>query len=179
MKYLIAAGLVLLSSVLAFAIHPLIGPMVDIFFTVAVLVSSLRFGLGPGLLAAAASVLVSSYSFIDPPDSFGVSNKTDVAVLFILVVIAFVAARERHSKQEISHALAARSNELDAVKTLVSPHLPICNQCGKFQTEQGDWITLTDYVHQNFLDPHFSFCPQCAAALQVQAQEDCSERSVG
>ena len=172
MKYIAAVCAVIGIGLISYLALPVLGPGVMTLFGIAVLGCSFYFGLTAGLFVATAGVVINSYYFMPPVHSFQISRLADAAYVLLLFVFAFLANREGRSKQTIKQTLHARSAELDAVLTLVRPRFPVCSECGKFQTENSEWVSLADYLQRNYPTRQLSFCPDCLTSLHVRAQED-------
>ena len=66
-RYLAALGLVVGAAAIRFALDPLLGNYAPyLFFILAVLVSAVRFGQGPGVAAASTSAILGTFFFVPP-----------------------------------------------------------------------------------------------------------------
>ena len=167
MKYVAAVCALAVAALISYFSVQLLGPGVMALFAVGVAGSAFYFGLPAGILVASGGVLFHSY-WVSTEWTTGITN---LAYLILFSLLAFFAARERTSKQRMVSTLDSRTNELEAVMALVCPRLPVCGECGKFQTEQGEWTLLQHYVEKNYPAREQSFCPECVHSIHVQAQE--------
>jgi K+-sensing histidine kinase KdpD len=87
---LLGVGLATLAAFLAE--HLIAGPNLALVFVLPVLVTAINFGLGPALLAAAASVVVFDLLFITPHYSLTVASPSDLWAMALLGVVAVLAS---------------------------------------------------------------------------------------
>lgn len=106
-------------------------PDLSIVFLVSVLIGAVRWGLGPSIYAAVASVLVYDFFFVDPLYTFTIASAQDVLALIVFLVVAVLtsnltvriraqaeAARQRELRTATLYALSqqlARAPDLDSV----------------------------------------------------------------
>jgi hypothetical protein len=176
-KYLAAVCTLAAATLISYFSFSVLGSGVMTLFAIGVAGSAFYFGLPAGTLVATGGVLFNSYwfnSYLGTPaaHTLQMTPTAGVAYLIMLFLLAFFADREGHSKQRVVQTLDSRTSELQAVMALVCPRLPVCGECGKFQTEQGEWTVLQRYVEENYPAREQSFCPECVRLLHVQAQDD-------
>jgi two-component system sensor histidine kinase KdpD len=127
--YVIALCAVGIATVVSELLWPWVGlENTDLVFLTAVVGVAVRFGLGPSLLASAASALCYNFFFTEPYHTFAISNSKDViAVVFftiVAVVVSNVAARARTlavtamARARTTESLYAFSRKLAGVGTL-------------------------------------------------------------
>jgi K+-sensing histidine kinase KdpD len=174
--------------VLAFVIRLLLDPVLKehsplVLFALAVAVSAIRGGSGPGILATLLGVFGSLYFF--PP--MGVFSLPAVeyrpTVAYQLIVFLFVGfilswlggelrrlrwnavklADERSEMlQHLRETLAQRDAAMENVRVL-SGLLPICASCKKIRDREGNWEQMEAYIsrHSQAKFSH-GLCPVCA-----------------
>ena len=116
------------------ALRPLAGlENVDLVFLTAVIAIAVRFGLGPSLTAAIASVLAYNFFFIHPAFTFEVADPKNVAALVFFLVFAITSnlaarvrvqrspPRSRLDPRRRSTASAAASRALSTVANSRAP----------------------------------------------------------
>src|SRR5262249_52373582 len=86
---------------------------VSLVFLAAVLVSAVRFGLGPALLASLASVLAYNFFFLPPLYTFTIADPENVVALFFFALVAVIASNlgARVRAQAITARARARTTE--------------------------------------------------------------------
>lgn len=108
--YAIALLLVALSTVLGLVIDARWNSSpVDMLYLLPVLVAAIYFGLGPGLVAAAASALAFNYYFTAPLHTFVIHSPADVVTVIMLFAVAaacsqLAASVSRHARIAEDHA---------------------------------------------------------------------------
>jgi two-component system sensor histidine kinase KdpD len=115
MRYVVAAGGVLLSGLAGLAIDTQIDiPNISLIFVPAVLLIAVRYGLGPSLAASLLSALAYNFLFTDPRFSFTVNDPANIVAIVFLsltaVIASSVAARAR------AQTLAARAQARTAAE---------------------------------------------------------------
>ena len=125
MRYGVALGAVVLALLAKLLIDPLLGTESPFLaFMVAVLISAWYGGMGPGVLAAVSSCLLTAYFFFPPYFSFEIGDptiRTRMAVFFIeAVAISAVTAvtraasrRAERGEQHLQGEVAERQRLLD------------------------------------------------------------------
>lgn len=89
LPYLAVAGLIALTSALAWLAAPWIGVgALDLVYLLPVLVAAGRFGLWPGLTAGVGATLAYNFLFLPPLYTFTVADPQSVLTLFVLLGIA-------------------------------------------------------------------------------------------
>ena len=86
-------------------------------------------------------------------------NYTLVAVAALTITWRLRATFEQEAREKEA-LIAQLAKHLTRVESL----LPICAQCKKIRKEDGTWVAMETYFHQNAI-ANFShgYCPQCAA----------------
>jgi K+-sensing histidine kinase KdpD len=174
--------------VLAFFFRLLLDPALKehsplVLFALAVAVSAIRGGFGPGVLATALGAIGSLY-FFPPMGVFSLPTaeyRTTVAYQLIVFVIvglilswlggelrrlrwnALQLADERSEMlKNLRETLAERDAALENVRVL-SGLLPICAACKKIRDDEGNWQQIETYIsgHSQAKFTH-GLCPACA-----------------
>ncbi len=114
MPYAMALAFTALALLVSALIQPLFGvENVDLVFLTAVVVTAVRFGLWPSLLASIAASLCYNFFFLPPIYTFTIADPTNVAAFFFFMLIALivsnVAARVRG--QAVAATDRARTTE--------------------------------------------------------------------
>lgn len=174
--------------VLAFFFRLLLDPALKehsplVLFALAVAVSAIRGGFGPGVLATVLGAFGSLYFF--PPMAVfslpAMEYRTTVAyqlVVFVIVGLilswlggelrrlrwnAVQLANERSEMlKNLRETLAQRDAALENVR-LLSGLLPICAACKKIRDDEGNWQQIETYIsgHSQAKFSH-GLCPICA-----------------
>jgi PAS domain S-box-containing protein len=103
-RYGVAIVSVTLALLLTLILHSLLHPSIFSLFYPAVLISALRGGNGPGLLATGLSILAVRYFLMAPPYSLLIAGSNDFArlTLFsaVMLLIHFISLDLRHSRKQ-------------------------------------------------------------------------------
>ena len=113
--YLIAAGLVVAAFVARLLLNPLLGGQaIYLFFVLAVLVSAIRLGTGPSILAMALSAVVATFAFAEPQYSlFPISGQLPNLISFLVIASAVIAFswRQLQQREELEDREATLASE--------------------------------------------------------------------
>ncbi len=112
-RYTATLAIVAVSALIGMLVAPRWGNSpVDLLFLPAVLAAAAFYGLGPGVLAAAASTLAFNYFFTHPYHTFRVTSPTDIATVGLLFLVAVVTSQlAARMRAEARHAdILARRN---------------------------------------------------------------------
>jgi two-component system sensor histidine kinase KdpD len=91
--YGISLLLVAAAVPVAFALHQFLNVAnVALVFLTAILVSAMRFGRGPSLLASLVAVLAYNFFFLPPIYTFTIADPENVVALFFFAVVALIAS---------------------------------------------------------------------------------------
>jgi len=113
--YLISAGMVLLSFAARFALAPLIeqrSPLLP--FTVAVVLAAGLYGIGPGLFAIGLSVALSTWAFILPGATGGLSSDQVTGIVLFLATSAAMLVFANHLRMARAKAEALEIELMEA-----------------------------------------------------------------
>ena len=107
MSYAVAVVATVLVALTRGALDPWLGDQAILLpFTLAVLAAAVVGGLGPGLLAAALSMLVSSIAFFEPRGSLAVAGVSNVLHLTVFAGVSVVVCLLSHRlEQALAHAI--------------------------------------------------------------------------
>jgi hypothetical protein len=141
---------------LTFFLQPYISHAPTGFFALAVLVCSLRLGMGPALASALLSVILAGYFFMEPLYSFHVDSASNLMQLVFLLVIAITVSSVSESKHRLERIL-----ETILVLRGFEPRLAICNACSRIQGFKGEWLSLADIVKRSGVPLVMKSCPKC------------------
>jgi len=112
-RYVAAQVLVAISTLVALWVAGRWGtPAVDMIFLPAVLGAAIWWGFGPAVLAAVTSALAYDYFFTEPFHTFRINsaaNIVDVAMLFLVAVVASQLASSVRRQAEVAEAHATRN----------------------------------------------------------------------
>jgi two-component system sensor histidine kinase KdpD len=111
-QYLAALAVVTLVTIMAAFLQPLVGVhSTALIFLLAVVLLAMFVGRGPTLVAATLSAVVWDYYFLPPVFEFRVTNFEDGMLLFLYIVVALEAERQREARATALHQLAQGLNE--------------------------------------------------------------------
>ncbi|QRG09343.1 sensor histidine kinase KdpD [Xanthobacter dioxanivorans] len=106
--YLASLGIVALATLVGFGLQRILALQnIALVFLTAVLVSAVRFGLAPALLASVAGMLAFNFFFIPPLYTFTITDPENVVALFFFLVVAVIASNL--TARVRAQALAARA----------------------------------------------------------------------
>lgn len=129
LRYVRAVGFVLLALGLGFALSPIVGYRIPLFFFVAASLASAWYGgLGPGLVALITGFLLGDFFFVPPLYRFASYNLSDFVLLLIFASITSIGLaaivnlqhsleREKRAKQineELDRRVKERTAELES-----------------------------------------------------------------
>jgi PAS domain S-box-containing protein len=107
--YGVAIAAVTSALLLTLLLRSLLEPTIFVLFFPAVLISAMRGGKGPGLLAIALSLILTRYFLIAPPYKLAIANVNDFVRLTIyaavLLLVYFVSIDLRTSKKQAEERL--------------------------------------------------------------------------
>ncbi len=117
--YLISLGLVGISTLIGYIVHPFFNPTnIIMLYLLSIVVSSVYFGLGPSILASVIGVLAFDFFFVPPFMSFEVSHIqylfTFLVLLAVGIIISYLTSRIRSQ----SEASLSRENETSTLYSL-------------------------------------------------------------
>lgn len=160
-RYAAAAALVLLACGISYALQALLdyrAPL--IFFVAASLIAAWYGGLGPGLVALIAGLLIGDYFFIPPVHRFGAYSPSDLALLMIYASVTSIGLaaitnlhnalqREEQARKwnrELEGRVRERTAELEAFCYSVSHDLrgPIRSIASFSQLLEEDYESRLD-----------------------------------
>jgi two-component system sensor histidine kinase KdpD len=105
--YIASTAIVALGGLVGFALHQFLDVQnVALAFLTAVLVSSVQFGLWPGLYATLLSMLAFNFFFLPPVRTFTITDPENVVALFFFLIVALIASNLTASVR--SQAVVAR-----------------------------------------------------------------------
>jgi K+-sensing histidine kinase KdpD len=191
-RYTFAAACFALAFVFRLLLDPALkehSPLV--LFALAVAVSAIRGGRGPGIVATVLG-LVGSLYFFPPVGAFSPAREYRTTVIYQLMVFLVVGlivswlggelwhlrwnavklANERSEVLErLRKMLAERDAALEKVRML-SGLLPICASCKRIRDDQGHWQQMESYIagHSEAQFSH-GLCPACASSFFAQIAE--------
>lgn len=116
-RYAVAVGAVVVAFGLRYGIYGTLDHRLPFsFFTTATLVAAWYGGLGPGLLAALAGLLLGDYFFLPPhksdSDTLGEAERTAIASYAITNTLIVVLFWRLHSRlRELEHQLAKAKDD--------------------------------------------------------------------
>ena len=143
---------------------------VSLPFVLAVAVSALFGGLGPGLVSSILSVFAITWRFMPPIYSFKVESVSDTIelVVFGVVAISINALNEarRRSEEARRQVLQQRLDATEAEAHILRGLLPMCAWCKRIQDEDR-WLAIEAYAREH-LNTEFShgICPDCLRKVE-------------
>jgi len=158
-------------------------PAAPILFTLAVLVTSLYAGLGPGLTATLLGVFLNSYLFVEPPYSLKILPVSDslrlVVFATVAMTISYLSDARRRAEEAHRRALNQQLDQALAEVKILSGLLPICAWCKKIRDDKNNWSQIEVYIkeHSEASFTH-GVCPECSAKAmppKVQKTESLRE----
>jgi K+-sensing histidine kinase KdpD len=151
-------------------------------FTLAVVASAVRGGLGPGLLSTVLGAFGGEYFFppkgtflVIAPEYLPVAERKLVVFLVVGVIVSWLSGELRHLRWEAVGLAAQRNESLESLQQtlaerdaalervqLLSGLLPICAACKKIRDEEGNWQQIESYISKHS-EAKFShgMCPAC------------------
>ncbi|MFG1292642.1 DUF4118 domain-containing protein [Xanthobacter versatilis] len=106
--YLASLVIVALATLVGFGLQKVLALQnIALVFLTAVLVSAVRFGLAPALVASGAAMLAFNFFFIPPLYTFTITDPENVVALFFFLVVAIIASNL--TARVRAQALAARA----------------------------------------------------------------------
>jgi signal transduction histidine kinase len=127
-SYVVALALSLLATVLNLALQPMLEQSPTLLYTVAVVVSAWRGGLGPGILASVLATGALAYFFVEPLQSLAVDGLGSVLRLAVFLFVASMMggaaalkqraeSDEREQRAHLEMRVRERTLELEAATT--------------------------------------------------------------
>jgi len=158
----------------AFLIRFLLDPVLQdrsplLLFALAVALSAIRGGFGPGLFAVLLGAFGAPYFFPPVGKYFYVEpgyRATAVIQLLLFVavglILTWLASEMRAHELRLRDTLRERDAALEHVR-LLSGLVPICAGCKKIRDDQGNWQQMESYISAHS-EAQFShgLCPTCA-----------------
>lgn len=163
--YLIAFVSVAVASGVTSLLQTYLRSTLSLPFVLAVVLSALFGGLGPGLVSSILSVLVITWHFTRPLYSSRVESVSDTLelVVFGVVAISINALNEarRRSEDARRQVLQQRLDATEAEAHILRGLLPMCAWCKRIQDEDR-WLAIEAYAREH-LNTEFShgICPDC------------------
>ena len=157
-EYAGAAVLVVLSYTLTLVLKSRFG-ITDVgFFMLASFTAAALFRLGPALVAAAGSIMVSSYYFMPPYGSFEVAAASDLvrllAILLIVIGVTFLKSKNQQLEQMLHFWSAASQWSNEGVG--------VCSVCQKISLGRDVWLSSKDFFARLHVDSRSQVCPSCS-----------------
>ena len=169
---LLGLGLVAVTTAIAVAIHPLVGPnSIDLLYLLPTVATATLFGLRPSLVASVAAALAYNFFFLPPLYTFTISDPQNVVTLVVLTVVAVVASQlAGRLKREATigartatenAALAAFGQRLAAVSDEAGTAAAVCEEVARlldvstilFAREEGRLATIGASPEKPSLSP--------------------------
>ncbi len=118
-KYAVAVGAVAVAFAFRYSLHDTLGTRIPFaFFTLATIISAWYGGLGPGLVAAAAGLVLTDYFFLPPhsAEGLGETERTGIGIYAMtntLIVVLFwnLHMRLREAQDELRKRDGGRHEE--------------------------------------------------------------------
>jgi len=125
-KYAVAAALVGTAFALRFGLYGTLDHRLPFaFFIPATIIAAWYGGLGPGLLAAMAGLLLGDYFFLPPHQSagpFGEAERTAIGIYAMTTTLIVVLFAQLHSRlRELEHQLANRPGSSNEQRLQTAP----------------------------------------------------------
>ena len=163
--YLIALVSVAVASGVTSLLQTYLRSTLSLPFVLAVVLSALFGGLGPGFVSSILSVLVITWHFTSRLYSSRVESVSDTLelVVFGVVAISINALNEarRRSEEARRQVLQQRLDATEAEAHILRGLLPMCAWCKRIQDEDR-WLAIEAYAREH-LNTEFShgICPDC------------------
>ena len=163
--YLIAILSVAVASGVTSLLQTYLRSTLSLPFVLAVVISALFGGLGPGLVSSILSVSVITWHFTRPLYSSEVESVSDTIelVVFGVVAVSINALNEarRRSEEVQRRVLQQRLDATEAEAHILRGLLPMCAWCKRIQDEER-WLPIEAYAREH-LNTEFShgICPDC------------------
>ena len=135
----------------------LTGPVIALLYLLLVVVSTVVWGLGPGVLVAVGAFLAFNFFFIPPYYTFTVHEAADVLALIVFLIVAVVISQLLGRVQ--ASAAAALSREQEATRLY-----ELSTALAGLQDDRAIADTLAERVHDAFHATH--------AEVHVTSQPD-------
>lgn len=164
LPYLVAVVCVAAATLLTFPIRSISAHSLSLLFTVAVLISSWRGGLWPGMFSVVLATASFEYFFSAHAGHLGLhlADLLRLAVFAgVAATIASMTARRRAALRNEQRIRAELQRALDEIKVLRGI-LPICMYCKQIRNDGGLWERLEKYLSEHS-EAEFThgICPEC------------------
>lgn len=154
---LLPYGIALIADTIAFLItwilQPILAPAFFSLFYLAVMVSSLHGGLGPGLLASGLAAVVSVYFFVPPLYSLAIDTPASCFRLIVLVSVALMlcglSSRYRGAKQRVEKTALKLRESQELFESFMS-YSPLT---AFIKDEAGRYCYVSPVVERQFSRP--------------------------